>query len=125
MEHLKKGTSNATTAIEGDVKGAYDNVVPSIMMKILSNKIKDKQFLKLIQQGFEAGIFYNDIYENTSLGIPQGGIASPILFNIYMHEFDTYVLDELQAFMDNINKSNNRTGKQGKYYSQTKKKILS
>jgi hypothetical protein len=27
--------------------------------------------------------------------------------------------------MDNINKSNNRTGKQGKYYSQTKKKILS
>jgi retron-type reverse transcriptase len=46
IEHTQVGTSNATTAIEGDVKGAYDNVVPSIMIKILSKKIKDKYFFK-------------------------------------------------------------------------------
>lgn len=122
MEHLQKRTSNATTAIERDVKGTYDNIVPSIMIQILSKKIKDKYFLKWIQQGFEAEIYCKDIYENTSLDIPQEGIASPILFNIYMHELNLYVLSELQEFMDNTNKSENRTGKQSKHYNQTKKK---
>ena len=53
-------------------------------MNILSNKIKDKQFFQLISQGLEAGIIFNDIKENPTPGIPQGGIDSPILFNIYI-----------------------------------------
>lgn len=122
MEHLTKNTSNATTAIEGYIKGAYDNVEKNTMINILSMRIKDKNFLKLIKQGFESGIYIKGIYENTTLGIPQGGIASPILFNIYMHKFDLYILTELQEFIDNINIAEDRKSKQSKNSNQLKKK---
>jgi group II intron reverse transcriptase/maturase len=104
MKHtVTANIKSATTAIEGDIEGAYDNVNPQIMLHILSEKIKDKKFLNIIKQGFEAGIFIKDIYENTTLGIPQGGIASPILFNIYMHKFDQYITTEIHEL---INKKN-------------------
>jgi len=40
-----------TTAIEGDIKGAFDNVNHKILIKILKLKINDKKFLKLIETG--------------------------------------------------------------------------
>lgn len=115
MQHIQTNqNAKATTAIEGDIKGAYDNVQIKKMMEILAKRIKDKFFLKLIKQGFESGIFCKDIFENTTLGIPQGGIASPILFNIYMHEFDIYVLTELQEFVDRINTAEKRRNRESK-----------
>jgi hypothetical protein len=93
------------------------------MIKILSKKIKDKHFLKLILQGFESGIYCKDIYENTTLGIPQGVIASPILFNIYMHEFESYILYDLKEDLNKINISEKRSGRrQSKNYTKIKKK---
>jgi retron-type reverse transcriptase len=37
----------------------------------------------------------DNVISPSLLGIPQGGIASPILFNIYMHEFDKYIVNDL------------------------------
>lgn len=35
---------------------------------------------------------------NTFTGVPQGGIVSPILSNIYLHEFDSYVLSLIDKY---------------------------
>jgi len=40
-----------------------------------------------------------DITKDTTLGIPQGGIASPILFNIYMHNFDMFIEKRLEELV--------------------------
>ena len=92
-------------------------------MSILSNKIKDKNFLKLISQGLEAGIIFNNIKEKPTLGIPQGGIASPILFNIYMHEFDKYILNYLENKENTINETENRTNDKTKIRSRNYVKV--
>lgn len=91
IRSIRQKAQFSTYAIEGDIKGAYDNVNHKILIKILSNKIKDKKFLRLIWTGLKAGIMEDLTFTDSFIGVPQGGIASPILFNIYMHNFDFYM----------------------------------
>ena len=63
-----------------------------IVINLLKNKIKDKGFLQLIKAMLKAGYLENWKFHNTYSGTPQGGIISPILSNIYLHELDTYMI---------------------------------
>jgi RNA-directed DNA polymerase len=54
--------------------------------------IRDKRILMLIKKMLKAGIF-QEIEEN-ELGTPQGGIISPLLANVYLHEFDKYIAEK-------------------------------
>ena len=72
-------------AIEGDIKAAYDKVNKEKLVKILSKRINDKKFLDFIAKRLKY-MFYDTKYmkyEFPQDGIPQGGIDSPYLFNIY------------------------------------------
>lgn len=82
-------------AIEGDIVSAYNNVDHDILIKLLSRRIKDKAFLKLIKGMLKSGIMDRKHLEHSLNGTPQGGIVSPLLFNIYMFEFDKYVYEEI------------------------------
>jgi retron-type reverse transcriptase len=84
-------SNGADFFIEGDIKGAYDNVNHERLMQILAKRIKDHKFLNLIRSGLKCGIMDAGQPVDTLLGIPQGGIASPILFNIYMNEVDNLI----------------------------------
>ena len=46
-----------------------------------------------------AGVVIENKYQGTTIGVPQGGIISPILSNIYLHSFDMY-LDKLKKELD-------------------------
>jgi len=82
----KYNTQSLNLAIEGDIKGAYDKVDRNILMNILQQRIKDKKFLKLIKERLNLILFdaESEISTITTEGIPQGGIDSPYLFNIYI-----------------------------------------
>lgn len=76
--------------VEADIKGFFDHINHKWLMRMLSQRINDKPFLRLIWKWLKAGILDTDgkvIHPVT--GTPQGGIVSPILANIYLH----YVLD--------------------------------
>ena len=76
--------------IDADIKGFFDNINHDWMIRMLSERVSDEAFLRLIRKWLKAGIMDTDgkvIHPAT--GTPQGGIVSPILANIYLH----YVLD--------------------------------
>lgn len=85
----------ATWFIEGDIRGCFDNIDHDILMSILGRDIQDNRFLNLIRMGLEAGMMEDWVWKPTYSGVPQGGIISPILSNIYLHELDVFVEDVL------------------------------
>jgi len=76
--------------VEADIKGFFDNIDHNLLMEMLSKKIDDKPFLRLIIKWLKAGVLEEGKVIDPVTGTPQGGIISPILANIYLH----YVLDE-------------------------------
>ena len=81
--------------IEGDIKGCFDNISHNTVLELLGQSIEDNRFLKLVKDMLKAG--YNDDwqYQRTYSGTPQGGVISPLLANIVLHELDCYIVDDL------------------------------
>lgn len=76
--------------IDADIKGFFDNLDHDWLIKMLSLRIRDNAFLRLIRKWLKAGILDTDgKVLHPATGTPQGGIVSPVLANIYLH----YVLD--------------------------------
>ncbi len=85
--------AKCTYAVEGDIRAFFDHVNHNILLKKLWKMgIRDKRILMLIKKMLKAGILH-EIEENT-LGTPQGGIVSPLLANVYLHDFDEYVAQQ-------------------------------
>jgi RNA-directed DNA polymerase len=108
IDQLLKKAQGMDWVIEGDIKSAFPTVNHEILRSLLEKKIKDKEFLNLITQGLKAGTIHEGHYEHTLLGTPQGGIASPILFNIYMAEFDEYILKVINEKFQEKNRTESR-----------------
>ena len=91
LVQVKQKGSGITWVIEGDIKSFFDNIDHEIMLNILKKKIKDGRIIELIQRFLKAGYFEFHKVHNSLTGTPQGGLISPILANIYLNEFDTFM----------------------------------
>jgi RNA-directed DNA polymerase len=74
-----------------DIKGYFDNIDHEVLIDVLAKRIDDQRFLALIRSMLKAGYMENWKFHDTFSGTPQGGVASPILANIYLHELDEFV----------------------------------
>jgi group II intron reverse transcriptase/maturase len=95
LESIKWRFRGSTWFIEGDIRGCFDNIDHDVMMAILSRDIHDGRLLNLIRMCLKAGYMEDWKYHQTYSGTPQGGILSPLLANIYLHELDAFIEDEL------------------------------
>jgi len=92
LQEVQHKWSGVTWIIEGDIQNCFDDINHDILIEILRKKIKDERFLSLIKKFLRAGYLDIDgMMKNSLAGTPQGGIISPILSNIYLHELDEYV----------------------------------
>lgn len=91
LKDVKHAFHGARWFIEGDIKGCFDNIDHQKLVAIIQKKIKDARLCKLIFKFLKAGYMEDWQYHNTYSGTPQGGIVSPILSNIYLHELDVFV----------------------------------
>lgn len=95
---IKRTGKGSVWCIEGDIKGFFDNIDHNKLLHILGNKIQDGRFLNLIAKFLKVGYLEKDIKYNTYSGTPQGGIISPILANIYLHEFDKFMEELIKKY---------------------------
>ncbi len=86
--------------IEGDIKGCFDNIDHATLLHIVGKRIRDFRFHKLLKTMLEAGYCEFGQRHRTFAGTPQGGVVSPILANIFLHELDEYVVNLLKPAFD-------------------------
>jgi group II intron reverse transcriptase/maturase len=91
LQKVEKTWTGTTWFIEGDISDCFGSLDHDIMIRILSEKIHDNRFLRLIQQMLKAGYLEDWRYHQTLSGAPQGGVVSPVLSNIYLHKLDVFV----------------------------------
>ena len=82
--------------IEFDIKGYFDNIDHQILLKLLKKKINDERFTALIGWMLKAGYMEDWKFNKTYSGTPQGGVISPILANVYLHELDVFMTELCQ-----------------------------
>jgi len=98
LQSLKKEFTGVTWFVEGDIKGCFDNIDHHILIDVINSKIKDARLIKLIWKFLKSGYMENWTYHKTYSGCPQGGIASPILSNIYLNELDKFATKFAKEF---------------------------
>jgi group II intron reverse transcriptase/maturase len=77
--------------IEGDIQSFFDNIDHHKLMQLLKQRIRDNKILSLVWKFLRAGVMEQGNLRQSLLGTPQGGIISPLLANVYLHELDRYM----------------------------------
>jgi RNA-directed DNA polymerase len=77
--------------VEGDIQSFFDTINHQKLMRLVQQRIKDKRILSLVWKFLRAEIMEQGTIPHSMLGTPQGGIVSPLLANIYLHELDRYM----------------------------------
>jgi len=88
VAHVWLGT---TWFVEGDIADCFGSFDHDVTVGILSEKIHDNRFLRLLRNMLTAGYLEDWKWGATLSGVPQGGIASPVISNIYLHKLDIFV----------------------------------
>lgn len=85
-----------TEVVDADLSGYFDTIPHQELMKCLARRISDSRILQLVKQWLEATVEETDDSgrktrttrnKDEHRGTPQGGVASPLLANLYMRRF--------------------------------------
>ena len=85
QEYLNEGY---VWTVDMDLEKFFDTVNQSKMVEILSRSIKDGRVISLIHKYFRAGAVWMGRWEDTEVGVPQGGPLSPLCANVMLNELD-------------------------------------
>ncbi len=86
--------------INADIKGCFDNFDHKILLEILNKRVNDGGINWLVKQWLETEIIDGKEMTTNKRGTPQGGIISPLLANIYMHEvIDKWIIQEIKPVL--------------------------
>jgi len=88
------------TLIDLDIRSYFDSVDPKHVQHVLRQRVRDGVVRRLIGKWLKAGVLENGRLRYEETGVPQGGVISPLISNIYLHEvLDTWFVDEVKPRM--------------------------
>jgi RNA-directed DNA polymerase len=72
--------------LEVDIRKFFDTLDHECLRELLSRRVRDGVLLRLIDKWLNAGVLEEGVVSYPTTGTPQGGVVSPLLANIYLHE---------------------------------------
>ena len=85
-------TKKVNWVLDVDIRGFFDAIDHGWLVKFVEHRIADRRVVRLIQKWLNAGVLEEGKRTRVEEGTPQGGSASPLLANVYLHYvFDLWV----------------------------------
>jgi RNA-directed DNA polymerase len=85
-------TRKVNWVLDLDIKGFFDGLSHEWLVKFIEHRVADRRVVRLIQKWLNAGVLQDGKRVRVEEGTPQGGSASPLLANVYLHYvFDLWV----------------------------------
>jgi RNA-directed DNA polymerase len=72
--------------LEGDIEAFFDSVDHAKLREVLSQRVRDGVLTRLIGKWLRAGVMEEGMVRHPDTGTPQGGVISPLLANVFLHE---------------------------------------
>ena len=91
--------------LDADIKGFFDNIDHKLLIEFIKQKVTDGWVIEIIKSWLTMGVMKDGEYIPTEKGTPQGGVISPLLANIFLHEFDKVMVErgyKLVRFADDF-----------------------
>jgi RNA-directed DNA polymerase len=78
-------TKKVSWVLDMDIRGFFDAIDHGWLVKFVEHRVADKRVVRLIQKWLNAGVLEDGVRTQSETGAPQGGSASPLLSNVYLH----------------------------------------
>lgn len=89
-EHLNAGYYYV---IDADLQSYFDTIPHDKLEQQIRKRVTDGSVIQLIYQFLTAGVMEGKKYQETRRGAPQGGVLSPLISNIYLHQMDELMIE--------------------------------
>jgi group II intron reverse transcriptase/maturase len=96
LKYMNTAFNGCIWIIKADVKAFFDEVDHQLLVKFLRQRITDERFIRLIWKFLKCGFIEDGVLHKSKKGTPQGGNLSPMLANVYLHEFDMFMENLMQ-----------------------------
>jgi RNA-directed DNA polymerase len=74
--------------VETDIANCFEVIPSDMLMQAVEERVCDQSVLKLLRVMLRAGVMVDGQVVNSQTGTPQGGVISPLLCNVYLHQLD-------------------------------------
>lgn len=78
--------------VDMDLSKCFDTLDHELIIKFMRKRVTDGSVLKLVEKFLKSGVMSGGVTHEVMEGSPQGGVISPLLANIYLNEFDQFMM---------------------------------
>lgn len=88
MRRIWRQLEQAEWVVDGDISDFFGSLSHELLVDLVADRVADGKVLSLIRSMLTAGALVDGVFESAVAGTPQGGVASPLLSNVYLNIFD-------------------------------------